>query len=93
MSCCRSCGISAWTSIVPGLIDAHFHAYGGRLSLLEIETSSLSYLALAGARRLAGALGRGFTTVRDPGGGDAGLAQAIREGLTAAPGTCSAGPR
>ena len=27
----------------------------------------------------------GFTTIRDPAGGDAGLAQAIREGLTAAP--------
>ena len=51
-------------TVVPGLIDAHFHAYGARLSLLEIETSLLSYLALAGARRLAGALGRGFTTVR-----------------------------
>src|SRR6185295_703446 len=72
-------------AVVPGLIDAHFHAYGASLSLLEIETSPLSYLALAGARRLAGALGRGFTTVRDPGGGDAGLAQAIREGLAAAP--------
>ena len=70
-------------TVVPGLIDAHFHAYGASLSLLEIETSPLSYLALAGARRLAGALGRGFTTVRDPGGGDAGFAQAIREGLTA----------
>jgi imidazolonepropionase-like amidohydrolase len=67
-------------TVVPGLIDAHFHAYGARLSLMEIETSPLSYLALAGARRLAGALGRGFTTVRDPGGGDAGLARAIREG-------------
>jgi len=72
-------------TVVPGLIDAHFHAYGARLSLMEIETSPLSYLALAGARRLAGALGRGFTSVRDPGGGDAGLARAIREGLTAAP--------
>jgi imidazolonepropionase-like amidohydrolase len=44
-------------TVVPGLIDAHFHAYGASLSLLEIETSPLSYLALAGARRLAGALG------------------------------------
>ena len=79
-------------TVVPGLIDAHFHAYGARLSLLEIETSPLSYLALAGARRLAGALGRGFTTVRDPGGGDAGLAQAIREGLTAAPRYLFCGP-
>jgi imidazolonepropionase-like amidohydrolase len=79
-------------TIVPGLIDAHFHAYGISLSPLEIETSPLSYLALAGARRLAGALGRGFTTVRDPGGGDAGLARAIREGLTAAPRYLFCGP-
>src|SRR5439155_24110355 len=67
-------------TVVPGLIDAHLHAYGGRLSLLEIETSPLSYLALAGARRLAGALGRGFTTGRDPGGGDAGRARGVGGG-------------
>ena len=72
-------------TVIPGLIDAHFHVYAASLSLLEIETSPLSYLALAGARRLADALGRGFTTVRDRGGGDAGLARAIREELTAAP--------
>src|SRR2546430_5933967 len=42
-----------------------FRSYGARLSLMEIETSPMSYLALAGARRLAGALGRGFTTVQD----------------------------
>jgi imidazolonepropionase-like amidohydrolase len=29
-------------TVVPGLIDAHFHAYGASLSLLEIETSPLS---------------------------------------------------
>src|SRR5256886_16601681 len=69
-----------------------FRSYGARLSLMEIETSPVSYLALAGAKRLAGALGRGFTTVRDPGGGDAGLAQAIREGLTAAPRYLFCGP-
>ena len=79
-------------TIIPGLIDAHFHAYAAGLSLLEIETSPLSYLALAGAKRLAGALGRGFTTVRDPGGGDAGLARAVRKGLTAAPRYLFCGP-
>jgi imidazolonepropionase-like amidohydrolase len=51
-------------SVIPGLMDVHLHAYGSRLSLMEIETSPLSYLALAGARRLAGALGRGFTGSR-----------------------------
>ncbi|HZC41117.1 MAG TPA: amidohydrolase family protein, partial [Streptosporangiaceae bacterium] len=40
-------------TVVPGLIDAHFHAYAAHLGLLETETSRLSYLALAGARRLA----------------------------------------
>lgn len=72
-------------TVVPGLIDAHFHAYAAHLGLLETESSRLSYLALAGARRLAAALSRGFTTVRDVAGGDAGLAAAIAEGLIAAP--------
>jgi imidazolonepropionase-like amidohydrolase len=72
-------------TVVPGLIDAHFHAYGAHLSSLEIEAGSLSYLALAGARRLAAALGRGFTTVRDVAGGDAGLARALAERLIPAP--------
>jgi imidazolonepropionase-like amidohydrolase len=72
-------------TVIPGLIDAHFHAYGAHLSSLEIEAGSLSYLALAGARRLAAALGRGFTTVRDVAGGDAGLARALAERLIPAP--------
>jgi imidazolonepropionase-like amidohydrolase len=72
-------------TVMPGLIDAHFHAYAVSLSLLENETSPLSYLALAGAARLADALGRGFTTVRDCGGGDAGLARAATEGLVPSP--------
>ena len=42
--------------VVPGLIDAHFHAYGTSLDLLELESSRLSYVALCGARRLAAAL-------------------------------------
>jgi imidazolonepropionase-like amidohydrolase len=72
-------------TVIPGLIDAHFHAYGAHLSSLEIEAGSMSYLALAGARRLAAALGRGFTTVRDVAGGDAGLARALAERLIPAP--------
>ena len=44
-------------TVIPGLIDAHFHAYAASLSLLEIETSLLSYLALAAAKRLAGGAG------------------------------------
>jgi imidazolonepropionase-like amidohydrolase len=53
--------------------------------MFAIETRPLSYIALAASRRLAAALARGFTTVRDPSGGDAGLARAIVEGLLPSP--------
>jgi imidazolonepropionase-like amidohydrolase len=72
-------------TVLPGLIDAHCHAYGISLDMLGIEGRSLSYVALAGARRLARVLRRGFTTVRDVAGGDAGFGLAIGEGLIAAP--------
>ncbi|RBM14381.1 amidohydrolase family protein [Streptomyces sp. PT12] len=78
--------------LLPGLIDAHFHAYGISLHGLEYQTSPLSYLALAGARRLRRALARGFTTVRDVAGGDLGLARAIDEGLIAGPRYLYTGP-
>ncbi|WP_432840197.1 amidohydrolase family protein [Dactylosporangium sp. CA-092794] len=72
-------------TVLPGLIDAHCHAYGIDLDMLALESRPLSYVALAAARRLGAALSRGFTTVRDPAGGDAGLARAIAEGLLPAP--------
>ncbi|MGO4230115.1 amidohydrolase family protein [Arthrobacter sp. YAF34] len=70
---------------VPGLIDAHFHAYAVGLGGMEVERCPLSYSALVGARRLGSALRRGFTTVRDVAGGDRGLARAIEGGLIASP--------
>ena len=72
-------------TVLPGLIDAHCHAYGVSLDLLAIEGAPLSYLALTGARRLKAALERGFTTVRDVAGGDPGIARAIAEGTIRAP--------
>jgi len=72
-------------TVIPGLIDAHFHAYGISLDMQFTEASALSYLALVGARRLGGALRRGFTTVRDVAGGEPGLAKAIAQGLLPSP--------
>ena len=72
-------------TVLPGLIDAHCHAYGIDLNMMTIESLPLSYVALSGARRLAASLGRGFTTIRDPSGGDAGLGRAIAEGLIPSP--------
>lgn len=76
---------AAGSVVVPGLIDCHFHAWGISLDMLEMEGSRPSYVALKGATRLAAALRRGFTTVRDVAGGDIGLARAIDEGLLPAP--------
>ncbi|MBM2615642.1 amidohydrolase family protein [Actinoplanes sp. LDG1-06] len=72
-------------TVLPGLIDAHCHAYGFSLNMLEMESRPLSYIALMAAKRLKASLSRGFTTVRDPSGGDAGLNRAINEGLLPSP--------
>ncbi|HEX5406844.1 MAG TPA: amidohydrolase family protein, partial [Pseudonocardiaceae bacterium] len=79
-------------TVLPGLIDAHFHAYAVAMHLMDIEMKPLSYVALNGAKRLGAALRRGFTTVRDVAGGDAGFARAINEGLFASPRYLYTGP-
>jgi imidazolonepropionase-like amidohydrolase len=79
-------------TVIPGLIDAHFHAYGFATDAHTLEARPLSYVALAAARRLGRALRRGFTTVRDVAGGDPGLAAAIGEGLLPSPRYLYTGP-
>ncbi|WP_375003515.1 amidohydrolase family protein [Aeromicrobium sp. CTD01-1L150] len=79
-------------TVVPGLIDAHFHAYATCMGGLELERRSLSYVAVNATRRLGAALARGFTTVRDVAGGDAGLARAVEEDLFASPRYLYSGP-
>lgn len=78
--------------VVPGLIDAHFHAYGIGLDMLVMEGTPLSYTAHKAAQRLGRALRRGFTTVRDVAGGDIGLRRALDEGLLAGPRYLFTGP-
>lgn len=71
--------------VIPGLIDAHFHAYATSMDGMENERGPLSYAAINGSKRLEKALRRGFTTVRDVAGGDIGLAQSIEAGLFDSP--------
>ena len=78
--------------VTPGLIDAHLHAYTVSLDLLENEALPMSYVSAKAARRLEGALRRGFTTVRDVAGGDIGLRMAVEEGLIAGPRYLFTGP-
>jgi imidazolonepropionase-like amidohydrolase len=72
-------------ALLPGFIDAHFHAYAAMVDTPALERLPLSYLAHHATRLMADALHRGFTTVRDAGGADWGLAQALAEGLIPGP--------
>ena len=72
-------------TLMPGLIDAHFHAYATALDLGKAEETPRSLHALEAHILLENALARGFTTVRDAAGADYGLAQATERGLIKGP--------
>ncbi|MFC7376646.1 amidohydrolase family protein [Brachybacterium sp. GCM10030268] len=71
--------------VLPGLIDCHVHVYAMTANLGELETIAPPYAALQATRLMGDMLERGFTTVRDVGGGDHGLASAQAEGLFRGP--------
>jgi len=71
--------------LMPGLIDAHFHAIAADANLGALEVMPKSLLYQHARRILEGALARGFTTVRDAGGADHGLARAVEGGLIRGP--------
>ena len=75
----------AGRTLMPGLIDAHTHAYASDVSLQRIEALGAPYRTAHGVRMLGHALDYGFTTVRDAGGGDYSLWKAIADGLVRAP--------
>jgi imidazolonepropionase-like amidohydrolase len=72
-------------TLMPGLIDAHVHCYGVDADLGRLDRLPRSLQALRAAKRLEGSLRRGFTTIRDAGGADWGLAMAVETGLIPGP--------
>lgn len=75
----------AGRTLMPGLIDAHFHAYASDVSVQRIEALGAPYRTAHAVRVLGHALDCGFTTVRDIGGGDYSLSKAITDRLIRAP--------
>lgn len=67
--------------LVPGLIDAHVHVSAGTADLGAQAERSPFYVAAQTSQILRAMLHRGFTTVRDVGGADYGIAAATAEGL------------
>jgi imidazolonepropionase-like amidohydrolase len=70
-------------TVMPGLIDCHAHFCADGMVAYPALFPSL--VAARAARLLQETLLRGFTTVRDMGGADAGLRRAVEEGLFPGP--------
>jgi imidazolonepropionase-like amidohydrolase len=73
------------TTILPGLIDAHVHVLFSGVNLLRMMQTPFSYPFYEAVHNLKTTLGSGITNVRDAGGADLGVAQALRDGLIAGP--------
>ncbi|WP_375058273.1 amidohydrolase family protein [Zobellella sp. DQSA1] len=72
-------------TLMPGLIDAHWHAALVGPGLMDALTADIGYLNLLASRVSEATLMRGFTSVRDMGGPVFGLRRAIEEGLVSGP--------
>jgi len=71
--------------VIPGLIDAHVHLMFESIPKAQAMFSDIGLLTLVAARAAERQLLRGFTTVRDLGGGALSLAKAIDMGLVDGP--------
>src|SRR5215469_15819138 len=72
-------------TLMPGLIDAHWHAMLARANPAQAIAGDVGYNNIAAGVEATDTLMRGFTTVRDVGGPSFGLKAAIDEGLIAGP--------
>ncbi len=72
-------------TLMPGLIDAHYHIMLAALPMQVALTADLGYINLAAAKEGQATLMRGFTSIRDMGGPAFGLKRAIDQGLYPGP--------
>ena len=72
-------------TLMPGMIDAHWHAILAGIPQLVAVTADVPYVHLVAAQEAERTVLRGFTTVRDVGGPAFALKRAIDEGRVAGP--------
>jgi imidazolonepropionase-like amidohydrolase len=72
-------------TLMPGLIDSHFHVVAHTLNLWSNAIAPDSLAAFRAGAVMEELLTRGFTTVRDLGGADLGLVRAVEEGYIDGP--------
>ena len=72
--------------VMPGLIDCHLHTVGGNTwDVQERMVSPPSMSVIRAVNNLRETLDAGVTSIRDAGGADLGMKQAVEQGLIAGP--------
>ncbi len=79
-------------TLIPGLIDAHWHGLYAEASMLKLYSTGEGYWNLMAATANRNSLMRGFTTVRDAAGPVIDVARATNEGMLVGPRIFPSGP-
>jgi imidazolonepropionase-like amidohydrolase len=72
-------------TLLPGLFDTHVHVMIAHIDLWRLVQTPFSYRFYESIHNLEATLRTGITTVRDAGGADLGLKQALEDGLVSGP--------
>ena len=72
-------------TLLPGLFDCHTHVTISSVDLWQAAQRPFSYQFYQAAKNLEATLRIGITSVRDAGGADLGIKQAVEDGLVAGP--------
>jgi imidazolonepropionase-like amidohydrolase len=72
-------------TLMPGLIDSHVHVVLSEVVLRNLENVPLTLMTARSAQLMRDMLDRGFTSVRDTGGADWGLKEAVDKWLLPGP--------
>ena len=72
-------------SVLPGLFDCHTHVVVSSIDTMRLLQTPFSYRFFQAAHNLEATLRIGITTVRDAGGADLGVKQAVEDGIVNGP--------
>jgi imidazolonepropionase-like amidohydrolase len=72
-------------SLLPGLFDCHTHVVVSSIDTMRLLQMPFSYRFFLAAQNLEATIRAGITTVRDAGGADLGIKQAVEDGLVPGP--------
>ncbi len=75
----------AGRTLLPGLFDCHTHVATSTIDLLRALQTPFSYQFFEAIHNLEATLRIGITTIRDAGGADLGMKQAVEDGLIRGP--------